>query len=50
MKVGVSISRQIVINGQIDAFNVDTSSKDVRCDTDTLVELLELFVSLDTDT
>ena len=49
MKIGVGIGRKIVVDGEIDAFDIDASAKDVGGDADTLVELLELFVALDTD-
>ncbi len=48
MEVGVSIGGEVVVDGKIDAFNVDTSPEDVGGDADTLVEFLELFVALDT--
>ena len=48
MQVRVGISREIVVDGEVDALNVDTSSKDVGGNTNTLVEFLELLVSLDT--
>lgn len=48
VKVGVSISRKIVVDRQVDTFNVDTTSKDIGGDADSLVELLEFLVALDT--
>jgi hypothetical protein len=47
VKVAVSICRKIVVDGQVDTFDIDTSTKDVGGDTDTFVEFLELFVALD---
>ena len=48
MKVGVSIAREIVVDGEVDTLDIDTTTEDVSSDTDTLVELLELLVTLDT--
>jgi hypothetical protein len=48
MKVGVGLVRHVVVDGDVDALNIDTTSKDVGGDTDTSLELLELFVALDT--
>jgi hypothetical protein len=48
MKVGVGIARKIVVDGEVDTLNIDTTTEDVSGDTDTLVELLELLVALDT--
>ena len=48
MQVRVSISWKIVVDGEIDFLDIDTSAKDIRRNTDTFVEILELFVALDT--
>jgi hypothetical protein len=48
MEVGVSITREIVIDSQVDTLNIDTTTEDVSGNADTLVELLELLVALDT--
>jgi hypothetical protein len=48
MEVGVGIRGKIVIDGQVDALNIDTTTENISSNTDTLVEFLELFVSLDT--
>lgn len=48
MQVRVSVCWHVVVDGQVDALNVDTTTKDVGGNTDTLVELLELLVTLDT--
>lgn len=48
MKIRVSISRQIVVDGQVDALNINTTAKDVGGNADTLVEFLEFLVPLDT--
>lgn len=47
MKVGVSITWKIVVDSQVDTLNVDTTSENIGGDTDTLVELLELLITLD---
>lgn len=48
MQVRVGIAGQIIVDGQVDTLYIDTTAKDVSGDTDTLVELLELLVTLDT--
>ena len=48
MKIRVGIGGKVVVDSEVDAFNVDTSAKDVGGNTDTLVEFFELLVSLDT--
>lgn len=48
VKVGTSIARQIVVDGQVDTLDIDTTAKDVSGNTDTLLELLELLVAADT--
>ena len=48
VKIGVSIGGQIVVDSQVDALDINTTSEDIGRDTDTLVELLELLVSADT--
>ena len=48
MEVGISIARKIVVDGQVDAFNVDAAAKDVGGDADAFVELFEFLVALDT--
>jgi hypothetical protein len=48
MKVRVGITRKIVVDGKVDTLDIDTTTEDVSSDTDTLVELLELLVTLDT--
>lgn len=47
MKVGVGVRGKIVVNGQVDTFNVDTTSKHVGGNADTLLEVLESLVALD---
>jgi hypothetical protein len=48
VKVRVGIAGKIVVDGKVDTLDIDTTTKDVGSDTDTLVELLELLVALDT--
>ena len=48
VQVGVGIGGQIVVDGQVDTLNIDTTAEDVGGDTDTLVEFLELLVTFDT--
>ena len=48
VEIGVGISRQIVIDRKIDALDIDTTAENIGCHTDTLVELLELFIAFDT--
>lgn len=48
VKVGTSIARQIVVDGQVDTLDIDTTTKNVSSNTDTLLELLELLVAADT--
>ena len=49
VEVGVGVRRQIVVDGEVDALDIDTTTKDIGGDTDALVELLELLVTTDTD-
>ena len=48
MEVGVGIHGHVVVDGQIDTLDVDTTTEDVCGDTDTLVEVLEFLVALNT--
>jgi len=48
VKVAVGIGGQVVVDGQVDTLNVDTTAEDVGGDTDALLEVLELLVALDT--
>jgi hypothetical protein len=48
VQVGISVSGKIVVDGEVNALNIDTTAKDVSGDTDTLVEFLELLVAFDT--
>jgi hypothetical protein len=48
VKVRVCITWKVVVDGQIYTLDIDTTAEDIRGNTDTLVELLELLVALDT--
>ena len=48
MQVAVGIAGQVVVDGKVDALDIDTTPEDVSCNTDTLVEVFELLVTLDT--
>lgn len=47
VQVRVGIGRQIVVDRQIDTLDIDSTSKNVSCNADTLVELFEFLVALD---
>lgn len=49
MEIGIGIGGHVVVNGKVNAFNVDTTTEDVSGNTDTLVELLEFLVASDTE-
>jgi len=48
MEVRVGISGKIVIDGQVDTLDIDTTAENISGNTDTLVELFEFLISLDT--
>ena len=48
MEVGVRVTGEIVVNGQVNPLNVDTTAKNIGSYTDTLLEVLERLVALDT--
>lgn len=48
MKVSISRVWEIVVDGQVDSLDIDTTTEYISCDTDTLVEVLEFLVTLDT--
>lgn len=45
MKVRISFGRYIIVNGNIDALDINSSSKDVSTNSNSLLKCLELFVS-----
>lgn len=48
MEVGIGISGEIVVNGKVDALDIDTTAEDVGGNANTLVKLLEFLVTTDT--
>lgn len=48
MEVRVGITWQIIVDSQVNTLDIDTTTKDISCNTNTLVELFELLVALDT--
>lgn len=48
VKVGIGIGGQVVVDGKVDTFDIDTTPENVGGDTDTFVEFLELLVAFDT--
>lgn len=48
VEVGIGISGHVVVDSEVDPLDIDTTAENVGGHADTLVELLELFVSLDT--
>ena len=47
MKVGIGLVRHVVVDGDVDALDINTTTKDVSRYADTGLELLELLVTLD---
>ena len=48
MEIRISIAWKIVVDSQVDALNIDTTTEDVSGNANSLVEFLELLVALDT--
>ena len=48
VEIAVSITWQVVVDGQVDTFDINTTTENVSRNTDTLVEFLELLVTVDT--
>jgi hypothetical protein len=48
VEVAVGIGGQVVVDGQVDTLDIDTTTEDVGGDANTLLEILELLVALDT--
>jgi hypothetical protein len=48
VQVGVGVGGEVVVDGQIDTLDIDTTTEDVGGNADALVELLELLVAFDT--
>ena len=47
MQIAVGIAWQVVVDRQIDTFDINTTAKDVRGDTDAFVKFFEFFVTFD---
>ena len=47
MEIRVGVSRQIIVDCEIDALNVNTTTKDVGGNANALIELLKLLVPFD---
>jgi hypothetical protein len=48
VEVGIGVGRQVVVDGEIDAFNINAAPEYVGGNADALVELFELLVAFDT--
>ena len=48
MKVGISITWEIIVDCQVDALDIDTTAEDVGGNTNALLEVLESLITLDT--
>ena len=46
MQIRIGICGEIVVDRQVDALNIDTTSENVGSDTNSLVKFLKLFISL----
>lgn len=49
MEVRICVRREIVVDGEVDALNVNATTKDVGGDANPLVEFFELLVAFDTE-
>ena len=49
MEIRVGVARQVIVDSQVDALDIYTTTEDIGSDADTLVELLELLVTFDTE-
>lgn len=48
MEVGIGVIWEIIVDSQVDTFNINTTPKNISGNTDTLVELFKFLVALDT--
>ena len=48
MEIRVSVVGEVVVDCKVDLFDIDTTTEDIRSDTDALVEVFEFLVTLDT--
>jgi hypothetical protein len=49
VQIRIGISRQVVVDSQVDTLNINTTAENIGGNTDTLVEFLELLVTFDTE-
>lgn len=47
MQVGVCVCWKIIVDSNVDLLNINSTAKNVRCDADSLLEVLEFFVAFD---
>lgn len=47
VQIGISFARNVVVDRDVDALNINTSTENIRADSDTLLERFELLVSSD---
>jgi len=48
VEIRVGIAWKIVVDSQVDTFDIDTTTKDISGNANTLLEVLESLVPLDT--
>ena len=48
VQVRVGVGRQVVVDGQVDTLDINTTTEDIGGDTDTLVKFFEFLVAFDT--
>jgi len=48
VKVRVGVVGHVVVDGEVDALNINTTTEDISSNADALVEFLELLVTVDT--
>jgi len=49
MQVAVGVGRSVIVDDNVDTLNIDTTTKDVRGNKDSLLESLESRVTFDSD-
>lgn len=50
MQVAISVTRSVVVDNDIDSFDIDATAEDVSGNKDTLLEILELRITGNTMT
>lgn len=50
VQVRIGFVRHVVVDGNVDTLNINTTAEDIRRDADTSLEVLEVFVAFDTIT